>query len=649
MQVDSIVIYDHPRTVESRRLPRLEVFTDEGRYRVTFKYFRDFATIRIVAEVQRRQRRNLLLTGRKGTRGRGEIEGARPGGIQDELARIASVLDADVLDPVSIGKYWHQQYTRFVSKQRSYVLVAKHRSFSGRWRKLAGKEADSEEEKREDRRFRRAVFSRNDAGAENPERVRLWLGDSRATEITFSTDPDIREVYRSHAVRVLRAKLRARLGANDDGKQFRYVKRTFAELDREGDPLEELERDTDLVDFILAHKARTFVLCSDLGGAGKSTALLKIAEQIAKRSDDPGDPAFGKIPVYMECHRLGEDWREGLVEELGRQQSDEPGAPDCYLPSDKVSPADARIFFERAGGTSEIAPSKQRDLVLLIDGANEARHETFINKLESSLGGNIKIVAVPKDCLRWFKRHPDCQRLEVFPFSQSESTEFCKHVGEALPERLPGARDGEHVPLALRLWCQLSKERREGIQTSYGLYDAIVEEERAREEDKWEDVQERPGSRAPSARVDELFEILAAIAYEALGRGRTRVIDRRTLAGIIDSDGVRQAAGSRYPAGDIHKALEGYRTFIATIGDAGQLEFYHEQFCYFLAARHILSTLEFRDQQAVCQWLLAPVSCRAAHYLAGGLDDRGVLNDPGPLASLCRNYEAIRLWLEAVT
>jgi len=513
----------------------------------------------------------------------------------------------------------------------------KKREGTNEWLPLVGKPGgDTEQDFGEDRDLRHAIFKWETHTT--LREARLLLGDKKHTEILFDTDPDVR-AYCNQASKVLEAKLGLCLGTAWNDKPFKYVKRAFAEIDSEGNIEREHGQNEDLVNFILSHKSRTFVLCSASGGVGKSTMLLKIAEQIVKRSAAPDDVAFGKAPIYIESHWLGGDWMDSLVKELGRRQESQSGALEAYLSTFEVSPACARIFLEQISGSSEVAPSEHRDLMLLIDGPNEARHETFCSNLERSFDGNIKIVAVPKDCLGWFRRHPDCQRLEVFPFSVAESTEFCEHVGETLPERLPGARDIEHVPLALRLWCQLSKERREGIRTSYELYDAIVEKERAWEKDKWEDVQERPGSKAPAVRVDELFEILAAIAYEALGRGRTRVIDRRTLADIIDSDGVRQAAGSRYSAADIHKALEGYRTFIARIGDAGQLESYHEQFCHFLAAKHIVETMKPRDPQdyaRVCRWLQRPSCAHAASFLGTAMSASAALS------SLCNAFDQFR-------
>ena len=211
-----------------------------------------------------------------------------------------------------------------------------------------------------------------------------------------------------------------------------------------------------------------------------------------------------------------------------------------------------------------------------------------MDELETSVSGNIKIVAVPRACLRFFQDHPDYQRLEIQPFTPAEANEFCDQVGELPPFRLLRAWGQQYVPLFLRFWCELPAEQRADTYTQYRLFEQITARMVSREREKWDGLKWRRGSEPPGLGIDRVVRVLAAVAYEALSRDHSRVLDSEILREVLHGEQVRKVEPDA-SVDTILEALITYNCLIGTIGGTGQLEFYHEQFCYFLATNHIIN------------------------------------------------------------
>jgi len=582
---------------DSRKGGRVEFVSEGELLAVVFKAPQHLVLSRLVADWQREQQRAFCL-------GQSELVQGLPVPEAHKMLRENFGEGKKVMKMTVIDYNWRDGLAR-----RTPLF----RWADGDWQKVKSPKERS--------KYLRGLFIRS---AGRLDAARLSFGDPQQTWISSTQE----ESFHSHASSVLQAMLEHHLRGIEQARRYEYVERSY-EVTHQGNLLGTPNGPKELCDFVLGLKShKLFVLRAD-GGMGKSTTLIRLAQQMLERRDSASALAVpGTVPVYVDAFNLKGSWEDALVSALWESQP--PGSAEAVALMPGLTKRDIGRFVQNITGTSNVRTSR-RDLVLLIDGVNEARHKGFFTKLRHNCAGCVRILATKTPPLD--PGPEEYAEIRVLPLSPGQTAAFCASVNESVP-------DEEHTrwmpslvqnPLLLKLYLEVDRDVRSTIRSSYALFQAVVERIRDNEDSKYE-KRRANGLDVPDMPVSNLYSALPAVVYEALSRGRTRVIDRDTLANVLRSGHGAEALDG-YTMPQFLDALKRYRPFIATIGDAGHLEFYHEEFCYFLTAKHVLDTMSARGPEQVCRWLQRPGCDGVVTYLGGGITDCVVLD------TICAGFE----------
>ncbi len=585
---------------DPRKGGRVEFVSEGELLAVVFKAPQHLVLSRLVADWQREQQRAFCLGQSEFVHGLPVPEAHKM--LRENLGEGRKVMKISVID-----YNWRDGFAR-----RNPLF----RWAEGDWQKVKSPKERS--------KYLRSLFIRKAGGLDT---ARLSFGDPQQTWISSTQE----ESFHSHASSVLQAMLEHQLRGIEQARRYEYVERSY-EVTHQGNLLGTPNGPRELCDLVLGLKShKLFVLRAD-GGMGKSTTLIRLAQQILESRDSASALAVpGTVPVYVDAFSLKGNWEDALVSALWESQP--PGFAEAVTLMPGLTKRDIGRFVQHITGTSNVRTSR-RDLVLLIDGVNEARHKGFFTELRHNCAGCVRILATKTPPLD--PGPEEYVEIRVLPLSPGQTAAFCASVNEPVP-------DEEHTrwmpplvqnPLLLKLYLEVDRDARSTIRSSYALFRAVIERIRDNEDSKYEERRAN-GLDVPDMPVYNLYSALPAVAYETLSRGRTRVIDRDTLTSVLRSKHAVEALDG-YTMPQFLDALKRYRPFIATIGDAGHLEFCHEQFSYSLAAKHILESWNPRKAGEVCTWLQAPRCDEVASYLGGGITDRSILD------ALCEAFSSNR-------